>query len=282
MTAPPGLAIRRMALDDAAWMMDMAAAEGWNPGLNDAALFFETDPRGFFVAELDGERVGCLAGVAYDDSYGFLGGYIVAPEHRGENIGIALWREATAYLGDRNVGLDGVIEQQENYRRSGFTLAYRQIRHEGEAGGPGGGPTVPLATVPFAQVVEYDARHFPVRREDFLRRWVNDRHCAVRAVTGQAGELRGFGVLRQCREGAKVGPLFADGPGEAEAILADLLALAPAGPVYLDTPEANPEAVALARRFGMSPVFETARMYNRGDPGFRVEGVFGVTTFELG
>ena len=52
--------------------------------------------------------------------------------------------------------------------------------------------------------------------------------------------------------------------------------------MFLDTPEANPAALALARRFRMTPRFETARMYKNGSPEMRLDRCFGVTSFELG
>ena len=64
--------------------------------------------------------------------------------------------------------------------------------------------------------------------------------------------------------------------------LSGLLARAPDAAVFLDTPEVNPAAVALAARHAMAPVFETARMYKNGSPEMRLERCFGVTTFELG
>jgi len=44
----------------------------------------------------------------------------------------------------------------------------------------------------------------------------------------------------------------------------------------------NRDAVALAQRQGLAPVFETARMYTGAIRPLRLERVFGVTTFELG
>ena len=38
--------------------IDLAAAEGWNPGLNDAECFFAADVNGFLIGELAGKMVG--------------------------------------------------------------------------------------------------------------------------------------------------------------------------------------------------------------------------------
>ena len=89
-------------------------------------------------------------------------------------------------------------------------------------------------------------------------------------------------MLRACREGFKIGPLFADDEETADRLFSGLLARASGAPVFLDTPEANPAAVALAARYAMTPVFETARMYKNGSPEMRLDRWFGVTTFELG
>ncbi|MBA7486639.1 hypothetical protein ES707_22200 [subsurface metagenome] len=56
----------------------------------------------------------------------------------------------------------------------------------------------------------------------------------------------------------------------------------PGEPVYLDTPEPNAAAVALARGQGMNPVFETARIYTKTVPDLPLDEIFGVTSFELG
>jgi hypothetical protein len=92
----------------------------------------------------------------------------------------------------------------------------------------------------------------------------------------------GYGVIRPCLEGAKVGPLVARDDQIAAALLAGLVAAAPSDPVFLDVPEPNDAALALARHVGMAPVFETARMYTRQAPDLVLSNVFGVTTFELG
>jgi len=96
------------------------------------------------------------------------------------------------------------------------------------------------------------------------------------------GNLAGYGVIRRCRIGHKIGPLFAEGRDEAETLFAALTAHAAGEPVYLDVPEPNRPGVTMAQYLGMKPVFETARMYKGVVPGLRMDGIFGVTSLELG
>jgi hypothetical protein len=94
--------------------------------------------------------------------------------------------------------------------------------------------------------------------------------------------VRGYGVMPRCRTGFKVGPLFAETKEGAEALFRSLAAEAGSEPVFLDLPEPNPAARALAIRHGLAPVFETARMYRGADPQLPLSRIFGITTFELG
>jgi hypothetical protein len=186
-----------------------------------------------------------------------------------------------AYLGGRNVGLDGVIAQRGNYKNSGFKPAYRNIRHQGEGGGAKPSGLVDLTSVTFDQIVRYDSTVFPAPRQSFLRRWINQPQGTAFGIIGEQ-KLEGYGVLRACRCGFKIGPLFADDPQIADALFQGLAFRAPHQPIFLDTPEANPAAIELARRHGMKPAFETARMYTKDSPQGRIDRCFGVTTFELG
>jgi hypothetical protein len=99
----------------------------------------------------------------------------------------------------------------------------------------------------------------------------------------ETGRLRGWGVIRACRVGHKIGPLVADTPDIAAALHAALCSRVPAGEaVFLDVPMNNPDAVALAEREGMRVVFETARMYTGDAPACEMQRVYGITSFELG
>jgi hypothetical protein len=47
-------------------------------------------------------------------------------------------------------------------------------------------------------------------------------------------------------------------------------------------PQPNVAAIALAERHGMTPYFETARMYTGIRPELPLARIFGITTLELG
>jgi GNAT superfamily N-acetyltransferase len=276
------LRIRTMTSTDVAIAFAWAEAQGWNPGWHDAECFYAADPNGFFIGEVGGAPVACLSAVAYDNAFGFIGLYIVKPEWRGKGLGMQLWKHGLGYLANRNIGLDGVVAQQGNYRRSGFQLAYRNIRYGGVGQArPHSEGVVRASEVPFEQLAAYDRRYFPAERHAFLRRWIAQPD-SLALVALAAGEIRGFGVVRACCVGHKIGPLFANDAQVATNLFDGLSAAVAGQPVFIDVPEVNAAALQLAERHGMSSVFETARMYTQAPPGIELRGVFGVTTFELG
>lgn len=279
------LVCRPLRPEEIAIAVDWAAAEGWNPGLADAQAFAAADPEGFWGAERNGELLACISATRTGEEFGFIGFYIARPEIRGQGVGIALWRAAMARLAGRCVGLDGVVAQQANYRRSGFELAWNNARYQSDA------PRIPDAAladirdasaIPFAQLLAFDAQAFGLPRPDFLRAWISAPGHRARVLLDGAGEVAGFAVLRPCRDGSKLAPLFARDAGVARALIADAAPHRAPGPLILDLPEPHAEAVALARSMGMEKGFETARMYTSPPPPMRRDWIFGLTSFELG
>ena len=280
-TAGGNLTVRQMTRAELDQAIDWAAAEGWNPGHGDADCFYAADPGGFFVALLDGRPAGSISAVRYGNDFGFIGLFIVRPEHRGGRLGIELGKAALAHLQGRNAGLDGVLNKIENYRNFGFHYAHKNIRFEGLGGGKASGRCRPLSNFDFGEVAAYDAKCFGSERDGFLRAWFNQDNAAALGVK-DSGRLAGYGVIRKCRAGCKIGPLFADSADIAAGLLDSLASNAAGEPFYLDVPEPNKAAIALAGERRMREVFATARMYSMEKPALPLEKVFGITTFELG
>jgi predicted N-acetyltransferase YhbS len=270
--------VRRVARTAVAW----AEAEGWNPGVDDAQRFLQADPDAFLATHRGGEIVATVSCALYGQRYAFIGFYIVRPDLRGRGLGGALFGRARERAAGRVVGLDGVLAQQDSYERWGFELAHRNIRWRASAGGARPAGLAELSSVPFEKVLGYDASVFGSERSRFLRAWITrPPGRALACVRG--GALAGYGVLRECGVGAKIGPLFADDEEVADTLLTGLIAAAgSAGDVFIDMPAANPRTVQLRAARAMEPAFETVRMYRGGRPPEDVERVFGVTTFEFG
>ncbi len=277
------LDIRPMDRRDIDLALDWAAAEGWNPGLADAEAFLAADPAGFLMARLGGEPAACISVVAYDDAFGFLGFYIATPAFRGRGIGLATWQAGMARLGNRVVGLDGVVGQQDNYRKSGFALAHRNVRYEGlsRADAPADPRLARIGQGLLPSITAYDRAMVPAPRDGFVARWVREGGRTGLALV-DGGDIVGYGVIRACREGHKIGPLFADTETDADILFRALASTAKGETVILDLPEPNDAAASLAERHDLSPVFETARMYRGPAPDLPLARIFGITTFELG
>src|SRR5260221_1989686 len=96
MTGAHDLHIRVMRPDEIALAADWAAAEGWNPGLDDAACFVTVDPDGFFIGELDGAPAATISCVNYDVRFAFLAFYIVRGDLRGRGYGLRMCNAALA------------------------------------------------------------------------------------------------------------------------------------------------------------------------------------------
>ena len=275
--------VRTMRREELAFAIELAAQEGWNPGLYDAECFFGADPSGFLIGELSGEPVGYISAVSYAGRYGFLGLYIVLSEFRGHGYGSRLWQAALERLRGHNIGLDGVVAQQSNYARSGFRLAYRNVRYRGQAEPATIHASVrPGVEVAVEAISDYDRKVFPERRDRFLRHWLSQPMAGV-YVAQDGDRLTGYTVIRRCREGWKIGPLAADDALIARHLYDAAAAHAPHGEaIFIDVPEANPDAKSFLSALCLTPVFETARMYTGPDPAIELPKLFGVTTFELG
>ena len=276
--------IRKANCDELDTILDWAAVEGWNPGIGDAQAFWAADPSGFWVAEQDGRLAAALSIVHFSSDYGFLGFYMAHPDFRGQGIGWALWQAAMAAAGDATIGLDGVVAQQANYQKSGFTYVHRNIRNGGLVDirpvADADVTAVSLSQIP--ALCAYDAAHSPASRETFMTDWLGDTDTRRSFVLTQSGQISGLATIRACRDGFKIGPLFAETEEGADRLFRRLAASVGKSMLYIDIPEPNLAAQKLCARYGLMPMFETARMYRGTVPNLPLDRIFGIASFELG
>lgn len=275
------MTVRKMTLSDLKTVLGWAAAEGWNPGLEDAEAFFCADPAGFFVKEVAGQPVAAISVVNHDTANAFLGLYICHPDFRGRGFGIEVWRAGKAHAGERCIGLDGVPAQQNNYVSEGFGGHGRTIRYEGTLD-HATNPDVTVASMAdMSALLALDLRTTGHRRDQFLTSWLAPTETRKTFVIRRAGSIAALATCRQCLNGTKVGPLTAYNQEDMQALLA---AAAPryGAPLFIDVPE---QVTALHDHLlsnGFHPVFETARMYIGEPPIAELSPFYAVATLELG
>ncbi|RNL70469.1 GNAT family N-acetyltransferase [Streptomyces sp. I6] len=263
-----------------------AAGEGWELGIAGMLAHAVSAPQGLLVGRLDGVAAASVFANRYGDDYGFIGLYITRADVRGRGLGSRMWRAAQSRLEGRLIGLDAVPAWQDLYIARGLRSHWRNIHF---CGVPRQQDTVsaPLelvdaATLPFEVVTAYDRRFFPAPRDAFLAAWT--RMPGVKAITALLeGLVVGFGVSRPSRQTrSRVGPLYADSPEAAAAVLRGLAAAAPGRAVVIDVPETNAPALATIAGLGLRPDAYTVRMYNGAAPEVEFSGIYGVTSLEAG
>ncbi|MCB1342521.1 MAG: GNAT family N-acetyltransferase [Pseudooceanicola sp.] len=275
------MTFRTADADEIALMLDWAADEGWNPGLDDAAAFRAADPDGFFVAEVDGEPVAAISVVNHSDSFAFLGLYLCRPDCRGKGIGYGLWKHALEHAGHRTVGLDGVAAQQENYARSGFVSCGATRRFEGRLEGAAHGRVTLATPGDLDALIQRDAAANGFTRRRFAAAWFAPSDNRETHILRDATRIAGFATVRRCREGAKIGPIVANSAEDAVTLARASLGSLSADRAIMDLPSANAPLAARLENLGFSVSFETARMYRgpapEGDPTLQA-----IATMELG
>lgn len=263
-------------------LVNWAGDEGWNPGLADAEAFHAADPEGFIGCFVEGKLAAAIAATAYGNGFGFIGLYISHPHFRGKGYGKQVWDAGMAHLEGLGIGLDGVPAQQENYRKSGFIEHYRTWRWSGPftAGNSTDDGVITVTPALLPELEQFDRRFFPASRTAFLKRWTASPRTTLALV--ENGKITGYGTIRQCREGCKIGPLFTERDAGAERLFAALAARAEGQILHIDVPEPNIAFSAFLEKSGFEKGFVTARMVRGPAPQAPERTPAGITTLELG
>lgn len=297
-------------------MVSWAGREGWNPGLGDADLVWQADPQGFLgmciaengISENSNSENGvaekCIAGgaiVRHNPMFGFMGLFIVEPEYRGQGLGRKLWFARRDRLLDRlapgaSIGLDAVDAMVGFYAAGGFKPFTRHRRFQfvpdpsqwndlkrGSHQSVGYAPR-PYRVEDFPAIHAMDLECFPGERANILEPWITQKTGLTLVVPNpnSPNEILGFGTIRKCLVGWKIGPLQAHTPEIAKALIEQLILDVSAPSVMIDIPDNNPESLRLCQSFGMQEVFGCVRMYFGPPPTLKNEHLFAVLSLEIG
>ncbi len=291
-------AIRSLEEDDISDVTLWARREGFAPGIGDVGIYRNTDRQGLWIGTLGETKVGCIVGVKYNKSYGFLGLFIVDKQYRGQGYGLNLWKHVIDKLRDLEcVGLEAAPDRISDYSSWGFnpsskTTRWKFISEEQEqikdlqiAESIDGLMLLQDSEITQAVIQDYDANKEPTPRPHFLSDWLFHNSGNVIALINEHGSCVGFGRIRRCLlkngKGWRIGPLIADTPKLASVLLRSLL-IRHSGVILIDTPGLNPNAEKLMNKIGFKAASHTIRMYKGNQPSISMNEVYGLACLELG
>ncbi len=290
------LSIKPFCEADIDFVTEISRNEGFAPGVGDLAIYQNTDKQGLWVGWFNGNPIGCIAGVRYNDKYGFLGLFIVIEKYRGRGFGLQLWKKALDHLNDLPcVGLEAAPERISDYSKWGFTLSSKTTRWQwlgdGKSLEENFGKDLHCysflegSSIPSNAVELFDEKRETTPRPHFLSNWLNHPAGKVIAVIDSEGKCHGFGRIRPCLlqkgDGWRIGPLMADSPNLLKILLKKLIYSHP-GLIIIDAPGVNRFASELFLDLGFKSESETFRMYRGYQPPVSMKDVYGLACLELG
>ena len=75
------LSIKPLCESDIDFVTEISRKEGFAPGVGDLGIYQNTDKQGLWVGWLNDIPIGCIAGVRYNQDYGFLGLFLVIEKY---------------------------------------------------------------------------------------------------------------------------------------------------------------------------------------------------------
>jgi GNAT superfamily N-acetyltransferase len=214
----------------------LSRAAGWNQNAADWTLMLEAG-RGWGLTLGDGTLVASTLVLPYR-GFAWVSMVLVLPAHRRKGYASRLLRRALAELkaGGLTPMLDATPAGRAVYLQEGFgdRWGFRryQLQSAPRAAVDRAAQVRPLADDDWRSLLALDAQAFGASREALLRA-LAARLPQAALVLVREGAVRGYLLGRDGREASQLGPLVADEPETAVALLATALARV-ARPLYLD------------------------------------------------
>lgn len=204
--------------------------------------------RGFVLQDKAGEVTGTAAWWAYGEAHASTGMIIVAKAAQGRGYGARLMDALLAAAHPRSITLNSTVEGQALYQRRGFVPVgvieqYQGIPAERHEAPPSGLVRV-MAAPDFEAVARLDQQATGWVRPAMLRRLVElgEGHVLL-----QDGVSSGYAICRRFGRGHVIGPVVAENPDGARALIEAALARLGTSFVRIDTPAALQLGPWLAR-----------------------------------
>ena len=244
--------IRVMKNEDREFGLRLSRQARWNQTDADWLRLLYFEPKGCFVAELDGAPVGTTT-TCFLGQVAWIAMVLVDEDHRRRGVGTYLLRHALEYLDSRQaptIRLDATRLGRTVYEKLGFVPEYELARYQGIA--PSYRASLTLTETPaetYPNIIEFDKGMTGMNREKMLIRVFDEFPNGLRALWRQ-GKIEGYLTMRPGAEAVQIGPCVA-APSAGPALLRDALDRCAGQRVFVDIPTQNAEAVKIAESSGL-------------------------------
>lgn len=284
-------AIREMSENELNMVITWAEAEGWNPGNFDSRSYFALDQRGHFLLHLNQIPIGAISVVRYDNNLSFIGLFIVRPEYRSKGYGKLLWDHAMRQIEEvTKTGLYAVPKEIPRYQKSGFRDRYNNLRYykvtsQNIENNSHLSVRIKSSASFFESLCDYDQLHFGHSRKKFFECLFKMPQTWAFVSLDSNKRVNGYGIIRPCKTGFRIGPLYSDNIDSAKDIFRMLLTNIPGQNFIVDIPSRNAFGEVFAHYFNLErmPDFDTAAMFKGAEPSeIDQSKCYGVCSLEFG
>lgn len=287
MPLPDGIHLRVAETDDLPLVAELRETVGW--AVHDWALrAVLRPPHARCLVSVDGANrlIGVGSGISYGP-LGVVGNMIVHPAHRRRGIGAAILEAVVDFLerrGCTRLELSATDEGRPLYARCGFALAdpgvSAVVPREARIGRDGAARLTDAGPASLAELAAYDAPRFGGDRSPLIATMLEDPARPL-LMAHRAGAVAGWAWVRP--EADRVGPLVADSPDVATALLGEALRRLPdARTLRLNFPSANRAGAARFRELGAELETWDGRMARGAQLPRREDTIYGNAVGALG
>lgn len=208
--------IGTLSVTDADAALDLSQQAGWGMRRVDWDRVLAADPVVAVGGYRGGELVATTTVAQYGD-LGWIGCVLVDEAHRRRGRGTEIFEAACEAADAPVLGLDANPAGKPIYEESGFAEVAK-VNQYGGAPNPGDPPNVrEVAPQALDAVVEFDRSRTGVDRGWLLRAFVADPETQL--LARRDGEFRGYALCHPDSEGWNLGPVVADTPETARALV---------------------------------------------------------------
>lgn len=268
--------------------------EGWNVGVHDPSLYYRLDPKGHMLFLKNDEPVGAISIIKHRNDFFTLGPFIVKKEYRSLGYGTKIWQQAMKTI-EKNIqaatiALYSIPTQVDRYQKLGFKPALNtqgwQMKNQPLTQKKIGSECEIITPDRISAISLYDESIFAVSRKTLLSDLIT-----LSSVTGfmlkDENGVTGFGIIRPCVDGYRVGPLFANAAENAKKLFLRLLEAVGEEKIVIDMPSDNKNAIMFAQYFSLTPIFngDTNIMFKGEPPENFLKNIdkhYGVFSLEIG